>query len=299
MSAEVFIALIQKDIKELDIIAQGLYETEQPSPMIITLASQKAQALVDNLKLLSVEKFNKQLQAVAAAQSVETSEPMHATAPAPQSVEPPVAPQQVAQEEEKKSEKKSGLVNRFAKAIKIAKEEEPERPKIKPIPEVKRKPEVVASEPRQAVKQEEPAPVAPKRKTRVAEKAETPKIEKPMTSSKSLIERAERKESKAEKIIGQKETKISLVAKANDNSLASALARKKVEDLTKMNMADRYCYLRELFGNNNIVMGDTLKALNNCLDIQEAENYLSAHFDWDMNDETVNNFLSFVARHFV
>ncbi len=53
MTKEVFIALIQKDIRELDMITQGLYETEILSPTILKLASSKAQEVVDNLQNLS------------------------------------------------------------------------------------------------------------------------------------------------------------------------------------------------------------------------------------------------------
>ena len=56
MSKEVYIALIQKDIKELDVIAQGLYETDFPSPTVIKLASSKAMDIVNNLQRLSTVK---------------------------------------------------------------------------------------------------------------------------------------------------------------------------------------------------------------------------------------------------
>lgn len=53
MTKEVFSALIQKDIRELDIIAKGLFETETLSPSILHLASSKAQEIIDNLQHLS------------------------------------------------------------------------------------------------------------------------------------------------------------------------------------------------------------------------------------------------------
>ena len=56
MSKEVYIALIQKDIKELAVIAQGLYETDFPSPTAIKLASSKAMDIVNNLQRLSTVK---------------------------------------------------------------------------------------------------------------------------------------------------------------------------------------------------------------------------------------------------
>lgn len=53
MNKEVFIALIKKDIEELGVIAQGLYETTSIPPMIISLASKKTQDVLQNLAQLA------------------------------------------------------------------------------------------------------------------------------------------------------------------------------------------------------------------------------------------------------
>ncbi len=58
MTKEVYIALIQKDIKELGVLTQGLYENDTPSPTIIRLLSTKAQDIVSNLQLLAELKDN-------------------------------------------------------------------------------------------------------------------------------------------------------------------------------------------------------------------------------------------------
>jgi hypothetical protein len=52
MTKDVLIALIQKDIRELDKLAQGLYETEKPSSTLIGLAAEKATEVAENLKKL-------------------------------------------------------------------------------------------------------------------------------------------------------------------------------------------------------------------------------------------------------
>lgn len=52
MTKEVFIALIQKDIRELEVLTQGLNETDIPSATMLTLASAKAKEVVDNLQKL-------------------------------------------------------------------------------------------------------------------------------------------------------------------------------------------------------------------------------------------------------
>jgi hypothetical protein len=53
MTKEVYIALIQKDLEELGILTEGLYENNIPSPTIIKLSSAKAQNIISNLQHLS------------------------------------------------------------------------------------------------------------------------------------------------------------------------------------------------------------------------------------------------------
>jgi hypothetical protein len=53
MTEETYIALIQKDIRELSLIAEGLNETGFPTPTVIRLASDKAVDIVNNLQRLS------------------------------------------------------------------------------------------------------------------------------------------------------------------------------------------------------------------------------------------------------
>ena len=53
MKKEIFIALIQKDIAELDMIAKGLNETGEIAPMVLHLATKKAQDLLTNLMQLT------------------------------------------------------------------------------------------------------------------------------------------------------------------------------------------------------------------------------------------------------
>ena len=53
MTKETYIALIQKDIRELSLIANGLNETDFPTPTVIRLASDKAIEIVNNLQRLS------------------------------------------------------------------------------------------------------------------------------------------------------------------------------------------------------------------------------------------------------
>jgi hypothetical protein len=53
MTKEVLIALIQKDIRELEVLTGGLNETEIPSATMLTLASAKAQEVKTNLQKLA------------------------------------------------------------------------------------------------------------------------------------------------------------------------------------------------------------------------------------------------------
>ncbi len=89
-----------------------------------------------------------------------------------------------------------------------------------------------------------------------------------------------------------------------DNSnitLEEVLQRRKAKDMRKaISLNDRFRFRKELFGNNDTFMGETLDALNNMESFEEAANYLSACCnDWDNENEAVTDFMNIVEKHFL
>ncbi|MBR1631998.1 MAG: hypothetical protein IJ680_09085 [Paludibacteraceae bacterium] len=79
-----------------------------------------------------------------------------------------------------------------------------------------------------------------------------------------------------------------------------ALMHQHVDDIKKaMSIGDSFFFQRELFGGNGELMFKTIKMLNKCNSLREAEKYVRRKFDWDMEGETAQRFMQIVARRFV
>ena len=52
MKKETIIALVEKDLRELQVITTGLFELQQPAPSIVKLAQDKANEIAKNMELL-------------------------------------------------------------------------------------------------------------------------------------------------------------------------------------------------------------------------------------------------------
>lgn len=204
MTKEVLIALIQKDIRELEVLTKGFSETEIPSETMLHLASAKAQEVVVNLQDLA------EFKAKIPETVVETIEILVST-------------------------------------------EEP-APQVEVIKETPQEPIVAPIEPEEII----PIAVAP--------------IEK----------------------------KTDFFSKLKEDSIINSLANKKINDIKQaINIANRFRFQRELFGNSAEKMNETLAFLNACSGMEEANNYLSTNFDWNEDNESTQEFLNLVHRLFV
>jgi hypothetical protein len=61
---------------------------------------------------------------------------------------------------------------------------------------------------------------------------------------------------------------------------------------------DRYRFRRELFGNNNNEMADTLNVIEAMNNSAEAQDYVYNDLEWDPDNEEVQEFLTVVDRYF-
>ena len=73
-----------------------------------------------------------------------------------------------------------------------------------------------------------------------------------------------------------------------------------INDLRKaIGINDRFFFQRELFSNNADLMNQTLDQLNEMKDIQDAQNFLLANFNWDPENEAVLQFMELVERRYL
>ena len=79
----------------------------------------------------------------------------------------------------------------------------------------------------------------------------------------------------------------------------AAIYGKSVEDIRQaISLGDRFLYQRELFGQNAELMQRTLTELNELSSFDEAVAYISAHFQWDTESSTYQQFLVTLHRRF-
>lgn len=273
MSKEVFIALIQKDIKELDVIAQGLYETEMPSPTIIKLASAKAQEISNNLsKLADYKAAEKQSVVALDKEAVQKIVQNEIAALQLQAIKDAPVETQVTKIEAEIISEATAPTEFIAEetAANIAETTIIEEDTIKePIQNIPAKTADVITE--QTIIKEE-----------LVEQKTLPSIE--------------RKSSIGDQ--NSAETKISRVTTSPGNSLVNSLANKKVDDIKKaINMGDRFRFQKELFKGKPDLMNETLSEINNLNSLNEALSFLSG-FEWDEDNENVADFMSIVSRKF-
>lgn len=269
MSKEVFIALIQKDIKELDVIAQGLYETEMPSPTIIKLATAKAQEISNNLSKLAEYKTAEK-QAVAALDKESVLK----------IVQDEIAKQQVQIQKESPEVITASITETEA------------------ITETVTAPEVIIEETKATIK-EEPVIVETtiqELHTKTADVITEQSIIKEEVVAQKTLPTIERKTAIGDQ--NAAETKISKLTTNTSNSLVNSLANKKVDDIKKaINMGDRFRFQKELFKGKPELMNETLSEINNLNSLNEALSFLSG-FEWDEDNENVADFMSIVSRKF-
>ena len=79
----------------------------------------------------------------------------------------------------------------------------------------------------------------------------------------------------------------------------AAIYGKSVDDIRQaISLGDRFLYQRELFGQNAELMQRTLTELNALGSFDEAIAYISAHFQWDTESSTYQQFLVTLHRRF-
>ena len=98
---------------------------------------------------------------------------------------------------------------------------------------------------------------------------------------------------------GDKPSYNDVLAKSHKPGLPTGL-KKPVKDLTKaIGINDRFLFQRELFGDNADLLNQTIAQVNQMASLEEAENFISANFNWDQNNSTVIAFNQLIGRRFI
>ena len=82
-------------------------------------------------------------------------------------------------------------------------------------------------------------------------------------------------------------------------TLDEALQRSMSRDLRKaFSLNDRFLYRRELFGNSDVEMNDTLNLVETMQSYSEAEEFFYGDLEWDSESPEVKDFMAVIRNHF-
>ncbi len=82
--------------------------------------------------------------------------------------------------------------------------------------------------------------------------------------------------------------------------LSAHMHAKPVTDLAKaIGINEKYLYIRELFANDARKFEEVIKIINQARNFNEAFNYMSREFGWDMDSDIVQSLLEVVRRKFI
>lgn len=83
-------------------------------------------------------------------------------------------------------------------------------------------------------------------------------------------------------------------------SLNDIIEKRQLSDFRKaFSLNDRFRFRRELFGNSDEKMNEAIDCLNNKQSYEDSLNYIISELHWNMEDETVADFVKLLERRFV
>lgn len=81
--------------------------------------------------------------------------------------------------------------------------------------------------------------------------------------------------------------------------IGDVISAHRAKELRKaLSLNDRFRFRRELFGNKDVEMNNTLNLIDAMADYAEAREYLLEDLGWSYNEPVVQEFLELVERHF-
>lgn len=129
--------------------------------------------------------------------------------------------------------------------------------------------------------------------------AEKPSVETPAVSAQQ--ESTDATSSDNQDLLATNEDEASEDEEENESDLTldEALQRDMTKDLRHaFSLNDRYRYRRELFGNSDSVMNETLNLVETMHSFDEAEDYFYNDLQWEHDSPEVADFMVIIKNHF-
>ena len=299
MNKDVLVALIAKDVNELQTLTEGLDQMSTIPAPYLRLALDKSKALTANIESLINYLDNKEIEDKLEAQRQVEIEAQKAEEAAREAELARIAEEQEALfraeelERERQAEARRKAEEEIARqvaAIEAARQLELEEKRRREEEEARRKEEILRKKEEQERQAEE---------TRRQEEESINPIntidsidtiattDSPITTFAESIEPTE---SVADKL-----------AKNADDTLVSAINNKKIIDLkSSITLGDRFRFQRELFGGNGEKMNKAISDFNSFETMTEAQDYIAKYFvHWALDSDTVSDFIQLLQRRYL
>ena len=327
MNKDVLVALIAKDVNELQVLTEGLDQMEAIPAPYLRLALDKSKALTANLENLINYLNNKEVEDKLEAQRQAELEAKQAEEAARQAELARIAEEQEAlfraeelerQRREEERLKAEAEMARQVAAIEAARQAELAEKRRREEEEARRKEEELR---RQKEEQDRQAELA---RIEAEKEAERKRIEEEMrckleeeqqvseeTEQISVVEQqpiasvvdtiADNQVITVAESIETSESLADKLAKNADDTLASAINNKKITDLkSSITLGDRFRFQRELFGGNGEKMNKAISDFNSFETMTEAQEYISKNFvHWALDNDTVSDFIQLLQRRYL
>ncbi len=326
MNKDVLVALIAKDVNELQTLTEGLDLMEAIPAPYLRLALDKSKALTANLENLINYLNNKEVEDKLEAQRQAELEAKQAEEAARQAELARIAEEQEAlfraeelerQRREEERIKAEAEIARQAAALEAARQAELAEKRRREEEETRRKEEEIR---RQKEEQERQAELA---RIEAEKEAERKRIEEEMRKleeEQQISEETEHISAEEQQsivsvvdIVGDNqvitlaesiettESVADKLAKNADDTLASAINNKKIIDLkSSITLGDRFRFQRELFGGNGEKMNKAISDFNSFETMTEAQEYIAKNFvHWALDNETVSDFIQLLQRRYL
>ena len=303
MNKDVLVALIAKDVNELQTLTEGLDQMEAIPAPYLRLALDKSKTLTANLENLINYLNNKELEDAAEAQRQAEIATKQAEEAAREAELARIAEEQEALlraqelERERQAEerrKAEAEIARQVAALEVARQLELEE---------KRRVRNEQNEAENKITMETSAekPIASiDNIDSIAPIAHTTPLEitAPTTSIVDAV--AENQPQTLAESIETSESLADKLAKTADDTLAEAINNKKIIDLkSSITLGDRFRFQRELFGGNGEKMNKAISDFNSFETMAEAQSYIAKNFDWPLDNDAVSDFIQLLQRRYL
>ena len=340
MNKDVLVALIAKDVNELQTLTVGLDQMQTIPAPYLRLALDKSKALTENIESLIIyledkeiaDKLEAQHKAELEAKQAEEAAREAELARIAEEQEMLLRAQELERERQAEERRKAEIeIARQVAAIEAARQAELEEKRRRDEEEARRKEEermrleAEQAEARRKAEAEEQARIQAEleeKRRRDEEEArrkeeERIRLEAEQAEARRKAEAEEQARIQAEQSIDTAatieapvttvadsiETSESLadkLAKNADDTLASALNSKKINDLkSAITLGDRFRFQRELFAGNGEKMSKAISDFNSFETMTEAQAYISKNFDWALDNDAVSDFIQLLQRRYL